>query len=205
LHILIEGTSFELGITNSKHCKDLSKQHHKNGKEQQEYPKISDNGIDHSNNVTETLEDSQIEETLDDLLEEDHRHQKLVTQGEAVCEVLRDHVEERSPHIDLVGVVEDVLEVLLWTEEVQLSDIVEHGVNDTQHQQDTVQVCVSLVIVDVNSIHVNDHDCEVTEMEEASNKHETSGEGLPLESDKLIKLICFEELKLICLSTELQK
>ena len=42
-------------------------------------------------------------------------------------------------------------------------------------------------------------------MEEASDKHETSGEGLPLESDKLIKLICFEKLKLICLSTELKK
>lgn len=118
---------------------------------------------------------------------------------------MRDHVEERSPHIDLVGVVEDVLEVLFWTQEVKLSDVVEHWVDDTNHQQDTVQVGVLLVIVDVNGIHVNDHDCQVTEMEEASNQHETSGEGIPFEGDKLVKLICFEKFKLICLGTELEK
>jgi len=56
--------SWDLLVTSSKHCEDHREQYDQNSKEQGEYFEVSDNPVNHCNNITQPLENSQEEERL---------------------------------------------------------------------------------------------------------------------------------------------
>lgn len=63
----------------------------------------------------------------------------------------------------------DVLEILGDTEFVQLGKIVTHWVNNTAGQKNTIEISLSLLVINVNSIDIDKHDCEIGEVEKATN------------------------------------
>ena len=145
-------------VANSDNGHDLSKEHYQDGKEEQEYLQIGNNGVDHGNDVTQALEDTQVEERLDDLLQEDNRHQYLVVEGLRVRRILGDHIDNTAPHVELVTVVLRVFEVVGDTCYVQLSKVVTHWVDDTNCQQDSIETGVSFIVLNIDGIYIDYHD-----------------------------------------------
>jgi hypothetical protein len=58
------------------------------------------------------LKDTQVEERLYDLHQENYRHQDLVVESSGGGCVLRNYIDDATPNIELVGVVLRVLKVL---------------------------------------------------------------------------------------------
>jgi hypothetical protein len=133
----------------------LGKQNDEDCEEKKEHLEIGNDRVDHCDDVAQTLVDPQIEETLDDLLDEYDGHQYFVVQRLRVCRVLRNHIHHTAPHVKLVTIILDFLEVFGYTRLVQLGQIVPHWEDDSQNKQDTEEIRFLRVIVDVNGVYIN--------------------------------------------------
>lgn len=108
-------------ISNTNNGHYLGEKDNQDCEEKQENFKVCNNSVNHGHDVTQTLEDSEIEERLNDLLDENDCHQDFVTEGLGVTGVLGDHVYNTAPDVELIRVVLRVMEILHGALFVELS------------------------------------------------------------------------------------
>lgn len=79
-----------------------------------------------------------------------------------------------------------VLEIIIWSNLVELRKVIPHRIYDTEYQESLVNLSIRRVSTYVNSFDVNNQNGHVEEMEEATHQVNPVGEFCPFEIDHVL-------------------